>query len=235
MDTIFLNNIDWVPLLLTFKLALVTTILLVLIGIPIAYALAFSKSKLKLIFETLISMPLVLPPTVLGFYLLLVFSPNSAFGSWLNHFFGIQFAFSFTGIVIASMIYSLPFMVQPIQNGLQSLPKTYIETAQVLGKSKLEILKQILLPNSKSSIISAAVLTFAHTIGEFGVVLMIGGSVPNQTKVASIAVYEKVESLNYTAAHQYALILFIVSFSILLSVYAINNSNKNWIMPFFKK
>jgi len=234
MDITFLNNINWVPLLLTFKLALVTTVLLVLIGIPIAYALAFSKSKLKAIPEALISMPLVLPPTVLGFYLLLVFSPDSFLGNLLNQFLGIQFAFSFTGIVIASMVYSLPFMVQPIQNGLQSLPKAYVETAQVLGKSKFEILKQILLPNSIRSIVTAIILTFAHTIGEFGVVLMIGGSIPNQTKVASIAVYEKVESLNYIGAHQYAFILFIISFSVLLGVYIFNNSNKNWLTSLSK-
>jgi len=221
--------------MLTFRLALITTVALAVVGMPIAYFLAFSKNKLKVLTEALVAMPLVLPPTVLGFYLLIVFSPNSLVGEWFNQYLGIELAFSFTGIVIGSVIYSLPFMVQPIQNAFQSLPKSYIETASVLGKTKWETIRFVLLPNSKKAIVSALVLTFAHTIGEFGVVLMIGGSIPNKTKVASIAIYEKVESLNYQEAHQYAFVLFAISFLILLGVYAYNRVNGNLLMSFHKK
>lgn len=235
MDLGFLNNFNWLPLILTFRLALITTLVLIVVGVPVAYFLAFSKNKLKVFAEALIAMPLVLPPTVLGFYLLIVFSPNSLLGGWFNQNLGVELAFSFAGIVIGSVIYSLPFMVQPIQNAFQSLPKSYIETASVLGKSKWETLRFVVLPNSKKAIISALVLTFAHTVGEFGVVLMIGGSIPNKTKVASIAIYEKVESLNYQEAHQYAFVLFVISFLMLLGVYAYNRSNGNLLMSFYKK
>lgn len=228
MDIEFLSTINWQPLILTFKLALTTTFFLILIGIPIAYALAFSKYKLKIIPEILIAMPLVLPPTVLGFYLLIAFSPHSLIGNFFHQFLGIQLAFSFKGIVIGSMLYSLPFMVQPIQNAFANIPVSYIEMARILGKSKWEILRYVLLPNMKGSIILAVVLTFAHTIGEFGVVLMVGGSIPNQTKVASVAIYENVASLQYTQAHQYAFLLFAISFSILLVVSLLKHSNNSW-------
>jgi len=230
MDILSLDNLDWQPLVLTFKLALVTTILLIIVGIPIAYLLAFSKNKLKIIPEVIISMPLVLPPTVLGFYMLMLFGGNSVVGEWLHRYLGVHLVFSFSGIVLGSMIYSLPFMVQPIQNAFHNLPKSYIETAKILGKTKWQIIRYVLLPNIKNAIVSAIVLTFAHTIGEFGVVLMIGGSIPNQTKVASIAIYEKVEALNYQAAHQYAIILFGISFVILLMIYAKNHFNNNWLI-----
>lgn len=235
MDILFQNNFDWSPLLLTFKLALITTLFLLLVGIPIAYCLAFSKNRIKVVAEVLIAMPLVLPPTVLGFYLLIAFSPNSIFGAWLQQYLGIQLAFSFTGIVIGSMLYSIPFMVQPMQNAFQSIPKSYIETAMVLGKNKWETLKYVLLPNCKRAILSAIVITFAHTVGEFGVVLMIGGSIPNKTKVASVAIYENVESLNYAGAHQYAVVLFVISFIILLGVYIYNRSKSNEFTSFYTK
>lgn len=228
MDIEFFNTINWHPLMLTFKLALTTTFFLIVIGIPIAYILAFSKRKIKIIPEILIAMPLVLPPTVLGFYLLMAFSPHSLIGSLLHQFLGVQLAFSFKGIVIGSMLYSLPFMVQPIQNAFSNIPVSYIEMAKILGKSKGEILRYVLLPNIKGSIISAIVLTFAHTIGEFGIVLMVGGSIPKKTKVASVAIYEDVASLEYAQAHQYALLLFIISFSILLMVSLLRYSNNNW-------
>ncbi|AXT19865.1 molybdate ABC transporter permease subunit [Flavobacteriaceae bacterium AU392] len=213
---------DWGPLILTFKLAAVTTVILLLISIPLAYWLSNSKSKFKPVIETLVSMPLVLPPTVLGFYFLIAFSPRNAFGSWLNDWLGIKLVFSFGGLVIASILYSLPFMVHPIQSGFSSLPKSLKEAAYVLGKSKLATLKKILLPNIKPSILTGIVLAFAHTVGEFGVVLMIGGNIPGKTKVASIAIYDEVEALNYTAANNYSLILFSITFIILLLVYLIN-------------
>lgn len=210
------------PLYLTFKLAAITTFLLFFIAIPLCYWLVQTRSKFKPIIETIVSMPLVLPPTVLGFYFLVFLGPNHFIGSWLQNTFGIQLVFSFTGLIVASIIYSLPFMVHPIQAGLSSLPKSYTETAQLMGKSRFLILSKVLLPNIKPAILTGIVLTFAHTIGEFGVVLMIGGNIPEKTKVASIAIYDEVEALNYTAANQYSLILLGISFAVLLSVYLIN-------------
>lgn len=216
---------DWQPLLLTFKLAFVTTLLLLIISIPLSYWLAYSKSWIKPIIETLVSMPLVLPPTVLGFYLLVVFSPSSTFGGWLNEYLGIQFIFSFQGLVLASVLYSLPFMVHPIQSGFSNLSSTISEASYVLGKSKITTLFKVLLPNIKPSLLTGIVLAFAHTIGEFGVVLMIGGNIPGKTKVASIAIYDEVEALNYSAANWYSLILFLISFCILLMVYLVNGGH----------
>lgn len=213
---------NWDPLILTFKLALVTTVLLLIVAIPLANWLAFGKSKLKPVIETLVSMPLVLPPTVLGFYFLLAFSPNNAFGEWLENWLGLRLVFSFSGLVLASMIYSLPFMVQPIRSGLASTPSSLRESSYLMGKSKRATLFKVLLPNIKPSLLSAIVLAFAHTVGEFGVVLMIGGNIPGKTKVASIAVYEEVEAMNYEAANFYSLILFAITFAILLFVYLIN-------------
>lgn len=220
---------DWGPLILTFKLALITSGLLLVVGIPLAYWLAYSKSKIKPVIETLVSMPLVLPPTVLGFYLLVAFSPNNVFGSWLNEWVGLRLIFSFEGLVFASILYSLPFMVQPIQSGLAALPKQLKEASYVLGKSKLTTIFKILLPNIKPSLLTGIVLSFAHTIGEFGVVLMIGGNIPGKTRVASIAIYDEVEALNYDTANSYSLILLGVTFSILLIVYLVNGGYLNKI------
>lgn len=213
---------DWQPLLLTFKLAVVTTMVLFVLSIPIASWLSNTRSRFKPIVETLVSMPLVLPPTVLGFYMLVVFSPSNFFGNWLNEWLGIRLIFSFAGLVVASIIYSLPFMVQPIQAGLSSLPLSLKEAAYTMGKSKRTTLFKIELPNIKSSMLTGVVLTFAHTVGEFGVVLMIGGNMPGKTKVASIAIYDEVEALNYAAANTYSMILFAISFVILLLVYLTN-------------
>ncbi len=213
---------DWSPIILTAKLALVTTMILLIVSIPLAYWLAYSKSRIKPVIETLVSMPLVLPPTVLGFYLLMTFSPGNAFGSWLQDWFGIRLIFSFSGLVIGSVIYSLPFMVNPIQSGLASLPTSLTEASYVLGKSKIKTLFSVLLPNIKPSLLTGIVLAFAHTVGEFGVVLMIGGNIPEKTKVISIAIYDEVEALNYSNAHTYSLILVIITFIVLLSVYLIN-------------
>lgn len=213
---------DWQPLLLTFKLALVTTLVLLIISIPLALWLVHSKSKLKPFIATLVSMPLVLPPTVLGFYFLLAFSPGNAFGRWIDEWFGIQLVFSFTGLVVASVIYSLPFMVHPIQSGLAALPDSLSEASYVLGKSKWTTLRKIQLPNIRTSLLTGIVLAFAHTVGEFGVVLMIGGNIPGKTKVASIAIYDEVEALNYASANFYSAVLFGITFAILLAVYLIN-------------
>ncbi len=210
------------PLWLTLQLALITTGCLLIIGIPIAAWLAQSKFKLKPAVEAIISLPLVLPPSVLGFYLLLAFSPASGLGEFLNEVLGIRLVFSFTGLVISSVIYSLPFMVHPVQSGLEALPGSLREASQTLGKSRWQTFTHVLLPNIKPALFTGIVLSFAHTLGEFGLVLMIGGNIPGVTKVASIAIYDEVESLNFKAAHVYAGILLVLSFCILVAVYIFN-------------
>ena len=219
--------IDWNPLFLTFKLALITTVLLLIIAIPLAYWLAYTRSAAKPVIETLVSMPLVLPPTVIGFYMLVAFSPANAFGSWIDNLLGLRLVFSFEGLIVGSLIYSLPFMVHPVQAGFTNLSPSLKNASFVLGKSKCTTLIRILLPNIKPSLITGIILAFAHTIGEFGVVLMIGGNLPGRTRVASIAIYDEVESLNYTAANTYSMILFGITFIILLMVYLINGGYFN--------
>jgi molybdate transport system permease protein len=215
--------IDLSPFWLTAKLAFITTLILLLISIPIANWLAHGKSKIKPVMEALVSMPLVLPPSVLGFYLLLAFSPQNEFGKFLDQYFDIRLVFTFGGLVICSVIYSLPFMIHPIQSGLKNLSPSLREASFTLGKSRMNTLMKVLLPNIRASVITGVVLTFAHTVGEFGVVLMVGGSIPGKTKVISIAVYDEVSSMNYHAANIYAAILFAFSFLILFAVYLINS------------
>jgi len=215
--------IDWEPLWLSCRLSLVTTAILFFIALPLAYWLAYSRWRIKIVAEAMISLPLVLPPSVLGFYLLLAFSPGHSFGHFLERYFDIRLVFTFPGLVIASLFYSLPFMVNPIQAGFSSLPPALREAAHTLGKSGFTTLVRVLLPNIRPSLLTGIVLSFAHTIGEFGVVLMIGGNIPGQTRVASLAIYDAVQSMNYTGANRYALILFAFSFSILLIVYIVNH------------
>ncbi len=214
---------DLTPIILSLQLALVTTLLLAVVGIPLAGWLSITKTKVKPVLETLIALPLVLPPTVLGFYLLIAFSPSEGLGAWLESTLGLRVVFSWGGLVFASMIYSLPFMVQPILAGLRGLDQNMHEASYVLGKSKWQTLRYISFPSIKPSIWTGLILSFAHTLGEFGVVLMIGGNIPGETRVASIAIYDQVEALNYGTANAYALILLVLSFVILLSVYYINN------------
>ncbi len=206
------------PLFLSLKLASITTIILFPIGILLGYLLAFWDKWWIKILETLIWLPLILPPSVLGFYLLLTFSPNYAFGSFLENTLGIKLAFSFWGIVIGSIIFSLPFMVNPIKSALISLPKNLKEASYTLGKTPLQTLFLVLLPNIIPSLLLACITTFAHTIGEFGVVLMLGGDIEGVSRTASIAIYTQTELLNYMQANYYALILTITSFCLLFAV-----------------
>ncbi|MEO7801136.1 MAG: molybdate ABC transporter permease subunit [Ginsengibacter sp.] len=210
------------PLWLTLKLAFLTTLILFIIAIPLAAWLSHKKSVFKTIVEVIVSMPLVLPPSVIGFYMLLAFSPGNALGALLEKWFDLRLVFSFPGLLIASVIYSLPFMVHPIQSGLFSLPPSLKEASYSLGKTKQQTLFRVLLPNVKSSVLTGLVLTFAHTVGEFGVVLMIGGNIPGKTRTASVAVYDEVEAFNYQHANIYAAILLILSFVILLLMYLYN-------------
>jgi molybdate transport system permease protein len=215
---------------LTFKLAVMTTGILVIIGLPFAYWLTYTKVKLRPLVEALVSMPMVLPPSVIGYYMLIIYSPKNWFGDWLSRWFDIRLAFSFEGILIASVIFSLPFMVQPLHNGLRSLPDSLREASYTLGKSKLTTFFRVLVPNIRPSIITAVALTFAHSIGEFGVVLLVGGNMPGETRVASIAIYDEVQALNFRAANQYALILFLISLVLLTTIYSVNKRYDSWRM-----
>lgn len=214
--------LDWQPIFLTFQLATVTTVVLLLLGVPLAGWLALSRFRLKPLVEAVISLPLVLPPSVIGFYLLLAFSPASGLGGWLLKHLNLKLVFSFEGLVVASVLYSLPFMVHPVQAGLEALPVSWREASYTLGHSPLKTLLRVLLPNCKPALLTGVVLSFAHTIGEFGLVLMIGGNLPGQTRVASIAIYDEVELLNYDAAHGYAALLLVISLAILVLVYRFN-------------
>lgn len=215
-------------LLLTFKLAFITTLILLVIGIPLASGLSRWKSRWRIIFETLITMPMVLPPSVLGYYLLVAYSPDHFPGSILKHWFNVQLAFTFPGLVAGSVLFSLPFMVSPLQAGLQNLPASLSEASASLGKSKVVTLFRVLLPNIKPSLITALALCFAHTIGEFGVVLMIGGNIPGVTRVASIAIYDEVQALHFNLANRYAFILFVITFLLLLLINAFNRNRSLW-------
>lgn len=215
---------------LTLKLAVSTTVILVVIGLPFAYWLAYTKVRIKPLIEALVSMPMVLPPSVIGYYMLVIYSPRNWFGEWLGRVFDVRLAFSFEGVLIASVIFSLPFMIQPLQNGLRALPDSLREASYTLGKSKSTTFFRVLLPNIKPSIITAVALTFAHSIGEFGIVLMVGGNMPGETRVASIAIYDEVQALNFKAANQYALILFLTSLILLTIIYSINKKSDSWKM-----
>ena len=210
------------PIWLTLKLAGVTTLLLLVIGLPVAWWLSKGRSVFKIILEALITMPLVLPPSVLGFYLLLAFSPQHGVGKWLLQTFNIQFVFSFQGLVLASVIYSMPFMIGPIKSALQQLPVSLSQASYSLGKTRWQTFIKVLIPNIKPPLLTAVVLTFAHTLGEFGVVLMIGGNIPNVTRVASIAVYDSVEQMDYATANAYSLILFAITFILVIGVFVFN-------------
>jgi molybdate transport system permease protein len=214
--------VELTPLWLTLKLAFFTTLILFFVAIPLASWLSHKKTIFKTIAEVIVSMPLVLPPSVIGFYMLLAFSPGNVFGAFLEKWFNVRLVFSFEGLLIASVIYSLPFMVHPIQSGLSSLSPNLKEAAYSLGKTKTQTLLKVLIPNIKPSLLTGVVLTFAHTVGEFGVVLMIGGNIPGKTRTASVAIYDEVEAFNYHNANVYAVILLILSFFILFVLYRYN-------------
>jgi molybdate transport system permease protein len=207
---------------LSIQLALVTTAVLVVIGTPIAWWLSQTKLRFKPAVQAVVAMPIVLPPTVLGFYLLILLGPDGAVGSWWVQLTGSALTFSFTGLVIASCVYSLPFAVQPMQNAFESLPRQQLERAWTLGASRLDAFLSIAVPLSMRGFVSGIVLSFAHTLGEFGVVLMVGGNIPGETRVVSIAIYDHVESLNYAAAHQMSLLLIGFAFVVLAGMFVIN-------------
>lgn len=221
-----LKKIDLTPFFISFKLAIIVTIALFFISLPLAWYLSQSKSRIKPFLEAMTALPIVLPPSVLGFYILWTLSYNSPIGHFFQEYFNVRLVFSFYGLVVASCFYSLPFMVQPLQSGFESLNKNMLEASYICGKGKLQTLFKIAIPNIKPSLITALIVTFAHTVGEFGVVLMVGGSIPGQTKVASVAIYEFVEVMDYTNAHIYSGIMVFMSFLTLLGVYIFNQKQK---------
>ena len=221
-----LSNIEFTPFWISFKLAFITTLILFVISLPLAWWLSQTKSKAKPFFEAITALPIVLPPSVLGFYILWALSINSPIGAFFEETFGVELVFNFTGLVIASCFYSLPFMVQPLQSGFESLNTSMLEASYISGKSKFTTLLNVALPNIKPALLTAIIVTFAHTVGEFGVVLMVGGSIPGETKVASVAIYEFVEIIDYSSAHIYSAIMVILSFLVLLSVYIFNAKQK---------
>ena len=213
-------------LLLTAKLAGLTTLILLVIGTPIAWWLATTKVKAKPIVEAVIALPIVLPPTVLGFYLLVFLSPQGAVGSWWFELTGQALTFSFSGLVIASVIYSFPFVVQPLQNAFESVGHDMMEAAYTLGAKPVDAFFSIAVPLAKRGFLTGGVLGFAHTLGEFGVVLMIGGNIPGETRVVSIAIYDHVEMLEYGQAHVLSGILLVFAFSAMLLMYVLNHRYK---------
>jgi len=222
-------QLDWTPFWLSFKLASLTSLILFLIGLPLAWWLSQTRSRTKPVLEALTALPIVLPPSVLGFYLLWALSQHSPLGAFLEETFGVKLVFSFTGLVVASCLYSFPFMVQPLQSGFESLNPRMLEASYLAGKSRWTTLWRVALPNIKPSLLTALIITFAHTVGEFGVVLMVGGSIPGVTKVASVAIYEQVEVMDYAAAHIYSAIMVLLSFVVLLTVYLFNRNARQRI------
>ena len=217
---------DFSPFYLSFKLAFISTLILLVFCVPLAYFLSRVSFKGKSVIEAIISLPLELPPSVLGFYILVFLSPYSAIGSFFEEHFGIRLVFNFTGLVIASCIYSLPFMFAPLLGAFNSLPKNIIEASYTLGKGRITTMLKIALPNIKPSLLNAIIISFAHTLGEFGVVLIIGGSLSRETKVASIAIYEATEMLDFTTAHIYSGIMLAISFFVLFCVYFLTKKMK---------
>jgi len=215
-------SLDYQPIIITLQLATVTVLVLLVIGIPISWWLAHTRTRFRPIFEAIVALPLVLPPTVLGFYLLIILGPHGWIGKPVEAIFGSPLSFTFTGLVIASTFYSLPFVVQPLYNAFEAIGKDPLEAAWTLGASKWDAFWTVASPMALRGYITAIVLGFAHTLGEFGVVLMVGGSIPGRTKVLSIEIYDRVETLDYGHAHLLSAGLLSFTFLILLIVYYIN-------------
>ena len=213
---------NWQAIWLTAKLATATTVILLLLGPPIAYWVSFSRARGKFLVEAVVALPLVLPPTVLGFYALVMMGARSPVGRWWEQWTGHSLAFSFEGLVVASVLYSLPFAVQPLAASFSAVDPRLLDAAAMLGASRQRSFLSVLLPLSRAGIVTAAVLSFAHTVGEFGVVLMVGGNIPGITRTISIDIFDRVQELDYAGANQTALALLLFSFAVLSVVYALN-------------
>ena len=220
---------NWTAIWVTCKLASLTSMALLVIGLPIAYWLTFSKWRWKFLVESIVALPLVLPPTVLGFYILVAIGPYSPLGRLYGDLVGQTLPFTFQGLLVASILYSLPFAVQPFTTAFEQVDRTLIEASWTLGLSKAKTFFRLIMPLSAAGVITGAVLSFAHTLGEFGVVLMVGGNLPGITRTVSIAIYDQVQGFQYAAANATALLLLVFSFAVLAAVYAI--LRKPWAVP----
>jgi len=210
------------PLWLSIQLATITMLLLLVISTPVGWWLARTRSRAKPAVQAIVALPIVLPPTVMGFYLLILLGPGGALGEWWVRFTGSALTFSFSGLVIASVLYSLPFAVQPLMNAFEAVDRRDLEAAWTLGATRRDAFFSVALPQSVRGYFGAAVLSFAHTLGEFGVVLMVGGNIPGETRVISIAIYDEVESLNYAAAHELSAMLLVLAFVLLFAMFLLN-------------
>lgn len=213
---------NWTAIWVTCKLASLTSMLLLVIGLPIAYWLTFSKWRWKFLIESVVALPLVLPPTVLGFYILVAIGPHSPFGRLYHDVVGQALPFSFQGLLVASILYSLPFAVQPFASAFEQVDRKLIEASWTLGLSKAKTFFKLIIPLSTTGLITGAVLSFAHTLGEFGVVLMVGGNIEGVTRTVSIDIYDNVQALDYSGAAKTALFLLVVSYLVLMVIYAMN-------------
>jgi molybdate transport system permease protein len=229
--------IDWQAFRLTIELAVIVCAILFVVGLPLAYWIAYSRWRWKFLVEALVALPLVLPPTVLGFYVLVALGSRSPVGKWWQSLTGHTLAFTFTGLVIGSIIYSLPFAVQPIATAFSSVDRRLLAASATLGCSPLRTFFRVIVPLSVPGLVTGIVLAFAHTMGEFGVVLMIGGNIPGLTRTVSISIYDQVEAVDYASANGMALLLLIFCFAVLALVYALNRKAQNqklWPMGTFK-
>ncbi len=215
---------NWIAIWVTFKLAALTALILLVVGLPIAYWVSFSKWRWKFLIESVVALPLVLPPTVLGFYILVAIGPHSPFGRLYTDLVGHPLPFTFEGLLLASVLYSLPFAVQPFSAAFDQVDRRLIETSWTLGVSKCKTFVKLIAPLSLAGLITGFVLSFAHTLGEFGVVLMVGGNIEGSTRTVSIDIYDEVQALNYAGAAKTALFLLVVAYLVLLAVYAINRN-----------
>ena len=220
----------WSAIGLTLRLAAVSSLVLLIIGVPLAHWLNTSRMRGIVLLETLVSLPIVLPPTVIGFYLLMLMSPMQPVGAAWSAVFGQPLPFSFTGLVIGSVIYSLPFAVQPFQSAFRAIKPELVQSALALGLTPRQAFWNIVLPLSRHGILTGVSLSFAHTMGEFGVVLMLGGNIPGQTRVASIALYDEAQKLNYATAHAYALILLLISFALLVGIALLQRRQRSGLL-----
>ena len=209
-------------ILLSLRLAGSVSVVLLAIALPLAYWLAFTKWRGKFLFESVVALPLVLPPTVIGFYALIAMGPHGPLGKLWQSLFGRGLAFTFPGLVLASLLYSFPFAVQPLVASFESLDRRLLDASSILGAGRLRAFVRVIVPLSWSGLLTAVVLSFAHTLGEFGVVLMVGGNLPGVTRTASIDIYDRVQSLDYTGAQRMALLLLVIAFVVLSIVYALN-------------
>lgn len=213
---------NWTAIWLTAKLATLTALILLLIGLPLAYWLSFSRRRWKFLVESVVALPLVLPPTVLGFYILVAIGPRSPLGRFYTDLVGHPLPFTFEGLLVASVLYSLPFAVQPFASAFDQVDRRLIETSWTLGLSRLRTFFTLIAPLSVAGLVTGFVLSFAHTLGEFGVVLMVGGNIEGETRTVSIDIYDEVQALNYAGAAETALFLLAISYAVLLTVYAVN-------------